>query len=122
MSLQTRFVFKQGAIYGLGNVLTKFSGLLLIMLYMKFISATEFGAVALFETIFQFILLLSGLGVKGGFNRWYHDMSDGDDKKALFLQAGVLILHPALWRSLWWHCSFGFLLLMYLKWNCLAGC
>lgn len=84
MSLQTRFVFKQGAIYGVGNVLTKFSGLLLIMLYMKFISATEFGAVALFETIFQFILLLSGLGVKGGFNRWYHDMSDGDDKKALF--------------------------------------
>src|SRR5690554_6299844 len=46
----------------------------------------------------------------------------GMTKRPFFLQAGVLILHPALWRSLWWHCSFGSLLLMYLKWNCLAGC
>lgn len=84
MQFQTRFVFRQGAIYGVGNVLTKLSGVILIPLYLDYINESEFGIVTLFETIFQFILMLSGLGVKGGFTRWYHEMESKDQKRSLF--------------------------------------
>lgn len=87
MQNQTRFVFKQSFIYSIGNTLTKLSGVLLIPLYLDYINEEEFGVVTLFETIFQFILILSGWGVKGGFTRWYHEMKNSREKKQLFFTA-----------------------------------
>ncbi|ASB49102.1 lipopolysaccharide biosynthesis protein [Alkalitalea saponilacus] len=84
MHQPVQFVFKQGFIYGIGNVLTKLSGVILLPLYLKYINETEFGVVTLFETIFQFILILSSWGVKGGFMRWYHEMKSRSGKKELF--------------------------------------
>jgi O-antigen/teichoic acid export membrane protein len=84
MQNQTRFVFRQSAIYSVGNILSKLSGVLLLPLYLEYISEEAFGVVSLFETIFQFILILSGLGVKAGFSRWYHEFKSADGKKALF--------------------------------------
>lgn len=87
MQNQTRFVFKQSFIYSIGNTITKLSGVILIPLYLKYINEDEFGVVTLFETIFQFILILSGWGVKGGFTRWYHEMKSRLEKKQLFFTA-----------------------------------
>ncbi|MGQ1889415.1 lipopolysaccharide biosynthesis protein [Thermophagus sp. OGC60D27] len=84
MQNQTRFIFRQGVIYGIGNVLVKLSGVILIPLYLRYINEEEFGIVALFETIFQFSLILSGFGARGGFMRWYHEMKSRRDKKQLF--------------------------------------
>ncbi len=84
MQNQTRFVFKQSFIYSIGNTITKLSGVILIPLYLKYINEQEFGVVTLFETLFQFILMLSGWGVKGGFSRWYHEMKSAIEKKQLF--------------------------------------
>lgn len=89
MQNQTRLVFKQSIIYSIGNTLTKLSGVLLIPLYLKYISEDEFGVVTLFETIFQFILILSGWGAKGGFVRWYHEMNNKLEKKQLFFTTWV---------------------------------
>ncbi len=87
MQNQTRFVFKQSFIYSIGNTITKLSGVILIPLYLNYINDDEFGVVTLFETIFQFILILSGWGVKGGFTRWYHEMKTRLEKKQLFFTA-----------------------------------
>lgn len=87
MQNQTRFVFKQSFIYSIGNTITKLSGVILIPLYLNYIDDDEFGVVTLFETIFQFILILSGWGVKGGFTRWYHEMKTRLEKKQLFFTA-----------------------------------
>ena len=84
MQNQTRFIFKQGFIYGIGNILVKLSGVILIPLYLKYINETEFGIVTLFETIFQFTLIFSGFGVKSGFMRWYHEKDDRSVQKSLF--------------------------------------
>ncbi len=84
MQNHTRFIFKQGIIYGIGNLLVKLSGVILIPLYFEYISKEEYGVVTLFETIFQFILILSGWGIKGGFMRWYNDMEGVVEKKKLF--------------------------------------
>jgi O-antigen/teichoic acid export membrane protein len=84
MQNQTLFVFKQSFIYGIGNTILKLSGLIILPLYLNFINKEELGAVMLFETIFQFVLILSGWGVKGGFMRWYNEMQSRDEKRKLF--------------------------------------
>ena len=84
MQNQNQFVFKQSFIYSIGNTLTKLSGLILIPLYLEYISEEELGVVTLFETIFQLILILSGWGVKGGFTRWYYEMKNREEKNQLF--------------------------------------
>ncbi|MDG5799338.1 polysaccharide biosynthesis C-terminal domain-containing protein [Marinilabiliaceae bacterium ANBcel2] len=81
---QSRFIFRQSFIYAAGNIVTKLSGVLLLPLYLKYISETEFGVVTLLETFFQFILILSGWGAKGGFMRWYHEMGNHEEKRQLF--------------------------------------
>lgn len=87
MQNQTRFVFRQSAIYSVGNILSKLSGVLLIPLYLKYISEEEFGIVSLFETIAQFIMILSGWGVRAGFTRWYHEFKTRTEQKQLFFTA-----------------------------------
>lgn len=84
MKYQTRFVLKQSVIYSVGNILSKLSGVLLLPLYLNYISEEEFGVVALFETIFQFVLILSGWGVKSGFSRWYYEVKTTRERNRLF--------------------------------------
>ncbi len=84
MQNQTLFVFRQSAIYSVGNILSKLSGILLIPLYLKYISEDEFGIVSLFETISQFIIILSGWGVRAGFSRWYHEFKTRSEQNQLF--------------------------------------
>ncbi|WP_234408309.1 oligosaccharide flippase family protein [Marinilabilia salmonicolor] len=87
MQHQTRFVFRQSAIYSVGNILSKLSGVLLIPLYLKYISEEEFGVVSLFETIAQFIMILSGWGIRAGFSRWYYEFKSRTEQKQLFFTA-----------------------------------
>ncbi len=84
MKHQTRFVLKQSVIYSIGNILSKLSGVLLLPLYLNYISEEEFGVVSLFETIFQFVLILSGWGVKSGFSRWYYEVKTRQERRQLF--------------------------------------
>lgn len=76
MSSQTTFIVRQSAIYGIGNTLAKLSGALLLPLYMAFTSEAEFGLIALFETIAQFLLAISALGAKAGLSRYYYECTD----------------------------------------------
>jgi O-antigen/teichoic acid export membrane protein len=96
MQNQTSFVFKQSFIYSIGNSLTKLSGVILIPLYLTYITREELGVVTLFETIFQFILILSSWGVKGGFMRWYHEMRSSLEKKQLFFTTWIFNLLTSL--------------------------
>ncbi len=84
MVTQTQFILKQSFIYGIGNSLAKLSGVLLLPLYIVFTTTEEFGLIALFETIYQFILVLSGWGAKSGFSRFYYTMKGEDEKRSLF--------------------------------------
>jgi O-antigen/teichoic acid export membrane protein len=93
---QTRFVLRQSVIYSIGNILSKLSGVLLLPLYLHYISEEEFGVVTLFETIFQFILILSGLGVKSAFSRWFYDLKTQDERKRLFYTTYTFNLFTSL--------------------------
>ena len=84
MATQTQFILKQSVIYSFGNTLAKLSGVLLLPLYVVFTTTEEFGLLALFETIYQFILVLSGWGAKSGFSRFFYEMKDEAGRRSLF--------------------------------------
>lgn len=84
MGSQTQFIFKQSLVYGVGNTLSKLSGVLLLPLYVVFTTPAEFGLLALFETIYQFVLVLSGWGAKSGFSRFYYEMTTERKRQTLF--------------------------------------
>lgn len=96
MASQAQFVLRQSVIYGFGNTLAKLSGVLLLPLYVVFTSTEEFGLLALFETIYQFILVLSGWGAKSGFSRFYYEMKDESGRRSLFFTIFIFTVITSL--------------------------
>ncbi len=87
MKQSTQHVFKNTAIYSIGNTIRKLSGIIILPLINEFTSTEEFGVWTLLETIFMFTMISSGWGVKSGFTRWYNDMASSKLKKSLFTTA-----------------------------------
>ena len=71
-------VFKNASIYGLGVILTKAGGLLIIPLYWSKLTPEDFGIIAIFQIIFQFLLPLLDLGLSGGLQRHFHEWKKED--------------------------------------------
>ncbi len=74
----------QSVFYSIGNFFGKFSGVILLPIYLLYLPVDVFGLFALFEGLFQIFQIFSGLGVKLGFARWYWDKEQVNNKKSLF--------------------------------------
>ncbi len=85
----TKTIFKQTSIYGIGNTFRKLSGVIILPLIQIYTTPEEFGAYTLLETIFIFTAVISGWGVKAGFDRWYHEMPSESEKKSLFFTVSL---------------------------------
>jgi len=85
----TKTIFKQTSIYGIGNTFRKLSGVIILPLIKVYTTKEEFGAYTLLETIFIFTAVISGWGVKSGFDRWYNEMSSEGEKKSLFFTVSL---------------------------------
>lgn len=85
----TKTIFKHSTLYSIGNLMRKLSGVIILPLIQTYLTEEEFGVYTLLETVFLFVLALSGWGVKSGFSRWYHDMASDKDRKSLFFTVGV---------------------------------
>ncbi|WP_430816958.1 lipopolysaccharide biosynthesis protein [Carboxylicivirga sp. RSCT41] len=79
-----RELFKESFFYGIGNFLTKASGLYLLPLYSTYLTKEEIGLMGLYETAFFFLMAIAAWGTKSGFTRWYNDMPTQNDRKSLF--------------------------------------
>ena len=92
-----RKLFRQSAIYGLGTLSTKLAGFVLIPLYTRNFSVSEFGVLGLLEVSAAVVLSFFGFSLYSGFFRWYWDKSAEGKKESLFFtvtifQVGVAIL------------------------------
>ncbi len=85
----TKSIFKQTSIYGIGNTFRKLSGVIILPLIQIYTTEEEFGAYTLLETIFIFTGVISGWGVKSGFDRWYNEMPSEGEKKSLFFTVSL---------------------------------
>ncbi len=92
-----RKLFRQSAIYGLGTLSTKLAGFVLIPLYTRNFSLTQFGVLGLLEVSAAVVIAFFGFSLYSGFFRWYWDKSSEGKKESLFFtvtvfQIGIAIL------------------------------
>lgn len=105
----------QSAFYSMGNFLGKFSGVILLPIYLLYLPVEVFGLYALFEVIFQLFQVFSGLGVKLGFARWYWDDESTPNKRSLFYTTFVFNTVVCILFSVLLFFSFNFLSQYYFK-------
>jgi len=92
-----RKLFRQSAIYGLGTLSTKLAGFVLIPLYTKSFSVTQFGILGLLEVSAAVVVSFFSFSLYSGFFRWYWDKNAEGKKESLFytvtiFQVGIVIL------------------------------
>jgi O-antigen/teichoic acid export membrane protein len=84
-----RELFKESFFYGLGNLISKASGLILLPLYSFFITKEEIGLIGLYESAYMFLLAIAAWGSKGGFTRWFNEMKSDNERRSLFFTTYV---------------------------------
>lgn len=82
-------IFRQSFFYGIGTSLTRVTGFVLIPVYARYITPSEFGILAIFLLIMSILSILFGMGIHSAFLRFYYDCNDEDEKKRLM---GTVIL------------------------------
>ena len=68
-----------GSIYAAGSILTKMIGFLMIPVYTRFLTTTEFGEYALIGITIEVISIVIGMGVADAVYRYYFDTSEDSD-------------------------------------------
>ena len=105
----------QSFFYSVGNFFGKFSGVILLPIYLLYLPVDVFGLYALFEVIFQLFQVVSGLGVKLGFARWYWDEKNTTNKKSLFYTSFIFNAVVCVVFSFLLYIGFDFLSQYYFK-------
>jgi O-antigen/teichoic acid export membrane protein len=75
---------KNSFIYSLGNLSTKLVGLILIPLYTKYLSVSEYGVLAILEITTQLVIAVFGFKINAAFFRWYWDEDYKNKQKSIF--------------------------------------
>jgi len=76
--------FKQSAIYGFGRASTKLVGFVLLPLYTKEISASDYGIYGILEIFIQLFVALFSLGLTPALFRWFNQKEQNIDKRIIF--------------------------------------
>jgi len=87
---------KHTLIYGIGNVSTKFIGLLLLPLYTAKLSVLNYGKFTILELTSQFLVMLFGLNIYTAMLRWCSDVKNDEKRKTIVSTSFVTLLGVAL--------------------------
>lgn len=79
-------ISKESIIYGIGNVVIKVTGFILIPIYTnaKYLSISDFGTLSILDISMQIIIPILGLSLHSGLLRFYWDLEDTQQRKKLF--------------------------------------
>ena len=88
---ESKLLAKHSLVYGLGNVLSRLTGLILLPLYTTYLTTFDYGAKELIGLTTDVIGILLGTAISASFYRFYFDTDDEGDRK-LVLSSSVLTL------------------------------
>ncbi len=91
---------KHTVIYGLGNLLVKIAGLLLIPLYTSALSTSDYGMLILLEVTAQFLVGVLSFRIPGAMLRFGTDATNSADRKKIYFTALVGLLAIVLLAEL----------------------
>lgn len=77
-------LFRHSSIYILGSVIVNGGGFLLIPLYTKYLSPSEYGIWGSVSILSSFLISVLGFGVHGTINRFYYEFDDQKRWKVFF--------------------------------------
>jgi O-antigen/teichoic acid export membrane protein len=92
-------VSKDSAFYSVSNLMNKIVGFILLPLYSTYFSIQEYGLLALFDTIIDFTIMFSAIGIVSAFKRWYWEDHDIERQKNVFSTFFLFSVSSALFFS-----------------------
>jgi O-antigen/teichoic acid export membrane protein len=78
-----RQLSKHSAIYGVGDVAIQALNFLLLPVYVRYLSASDYGVIALLAAIEAPVKLFFRWGIDGAFMRYWYDCKDEEDRQRL---------------------------------------
>jgi O-antigen/teichoic acid export membrane protein len=94
---------KHSAIYSIGNMANKLVGFILLPLYARHLTISEYGMWGLLEATSQIVVMIGGLRLPTAMMRWLADYKDQNDQKSIVTTAllSTLLIIAVL-------CTFGY--------------
>jgi O-antigen/teichoic acid export membrane protein len=87
---------KNSIIYSLGNITTKIIGLVLLPIYTKHLTVTDYGILGIVEITSQLLIAVFGLSLYRAFNRWYWDKEFKNKQRSIFFTSLVFLFFIAI--------------------------
>jgi len=87
-----RSTLKNSLIYGLGNLSTKVVGFILIPIYTKHLSVSDYGALGILEVSAMILSAFFSFGLYNGLFRWYCDKNYVHRQKAMIYTSTLFLL------------------------------
>jgi O-antigen/teichoic acid export membrane protein len=79
-STLTKKMLSNAGIYGLGMTLAKLGGFLVLPLYWSVLTPEDFGLIAIFQIVYQFLTPLYDLGLSGALQRLFYEWPQDERK------------------------------------------
>ncbi|PKP11394.1 MAG: hypothetical protein CVU09_03760 [Bacteroidetes bacterium HGW-Bacteroidetes-4] len=94
MIASVRRTFRKSVIYAMGNLATKFIGLILIPLYtdVKYFTVGDYGALGILEITSQVLVAILGLSLAQSLTRWFWDALYVEKQKSIFFTSTIVLI------------------------------
>jgi len=73
---EIKFLLKHSSIYGIGSVMSQVVGFLLLPLYTRYLTPTDYGVLSLINITISLIGIVIGLNISSGMSRFYFEYND----------------------------------------------
>ncbi|WLE96825.1 MAG: oligosaccharide flippase family protein [Candidatus Electrothrix communis] len=100
---ELKFLLKHSSIYGLGSVIGQAVGFLLLPLYTRYLSPSDYGIMALVEVTIGLIGMVVSLGIINALSRFYYEYNEDRERNLVISSAYwiiftvIIIFTPFVW-------------------------
>ena len=91
LSAMVRHLLKDSAVYGIGAVLSRLVGFVMIPVYTRVLTPSDYGVIETITRVADVFGLVMALGIAGSLQRFYSDAKDDGERRALASTAMVLL-------------------------------
>lgn len=95
-----KVTLKNSIIYSVGNMSSKIIGLILLPIYAKHLTISEYGILGIIEISTQLLINIFGLSLSQAFFRWYWDIELRDKQKSIFFTSLFFLILIAMFMFL----------------------
>ncbi|MCB2173562.1 oligosaccharide flippase family protein [archaeon] len=100
MLKKVKGLITDAATYGIGNIISKLIGFLLLPIYTKELSVTDYGVIALLGIISSIFTPLANLGISNAIFRRYNLVNDNDEKQKILSTGFLSVLLSSIIMSI----------------------